>query len=227
MIPAPLFCYIERMLNDETIQLEDGIAEGFPLETRTIGFLVFDQNYSRCPIQDLVGNLDMLNAHSGTHLHFFLCGVSKYGMNEKGDKYLGKMDGVRLYHNARAANSFIEAFRRNIPGWHYDMGLDLVLVDVREDNRNQRELDFSGAVYFRVEELIKQKIVDRPSELLGKFIKFASEDRFASAAEFRGELTRQYGTQWLQGFLLAMFPKHVRKLMRAGTTLLGGTAAPD
>jgi len=187
MMPAPSFSNIDSLLNDESFELGQGIVDGFPVETRTVGFLIFDQNYSRSPIQDLVGNLDMLNIHSGTHMHFFLCGVSKFGKSEEEGRHLGEMGGVSLYHNARATSSFIEAFERMIPGRRYSLGFDLILVDVTEEG-GQRKLDFSNTAYFRVEELIKQKIIDRPSELLGKLIKFAREGGIANAAEMRDEL---------------------------------------
>ena len=182
MIPTASFDQIDGLLNNEQVQLQSGIAEGFPLKTRTVGFLVFDQNYVRGPIRDLVGNLDMLNVHSGTYMHFFLCGVSRYGANEGGAKDLGEVGGVPLYHNAQARYSFIEAFECGIPGWHHQMGFDLVLVDVKEDGA-QRVLDFSKAIYFRVDELIKQNVVERPSDLLGKLIKFAREGRLTGARQ--------------------------------------------
>ena len=95
MIPAAFFAHIDGLLNNEQVQLQSGIAEGFPLKTRTVESLVFDQNYVRGPIRDLVGNLDMLNVHSRTYLHFFLDGVSRYGANEEGAKDFGEMGGFR------------------------------------------------------------------------------------------------------------------------------------
>ena len=226
MIPAPSFDHIDKILNEEVFELERGYANGLPLTTKTVGFIIFDQNFHRGPIQDLIGNLDMINLNSGTDLHFFLCGVSKFGMNEPGAKELGEMNGVHLYHNAQATHSFIEAFEREIPSWSYNMGFDLILIDVKESN-NQRNLDFSSAVYLKVEELIKLKIVERPSELLGKLVKFVRESRVRNAAQFRDELRSIFGTNWLKGLILAMFPKHVGKLARAEAVLVGGAATPD
>ena len=226
MIPAPSFNHIHKILNEETFELERGIAKGLPLTTKTVGFIIFDQNFCLPPIQDLIGNLDMINLNSGVDLHFFLCGVSKYGMNEPGAKELGEMNGVKLYHNAQATHSFIEAFKRAIPGWDYNLGLDLILIDVKECN-NQRNLDFSSAVYLKIEELIKLKIVERPSELLGKLVKFVRDGRVRNAAQFRDELRSIFGTNWLKAVILAMFPKHVGKLARAEAVFVGGTATPD
>ena len=224
MILAPSFDHIHNMLNEESFRLEHGLAEGFPDKTKTVGFIIFDQNFYRFPIQDLIGNLDMLNLHSGTDIHFYLCGVSKYGTNEDGAKHLGELNGVSLYHNARASYSFVEAFEGNIPGWTYNLGFDLVLIDVKE-SCGQRELDFSSVVYFRVEELIKLNIVERPTELLGKLVKFAREGRVSTAAEFRDELRIMFGGKWFLGLILAMFPKRVRRLAHADIALLGGDAA--
>ena len=228
MIPAASYDHIERILNEETVEIGHGTPEGFPASTKTVGFLIFDQDYARDSIRDLVGNLDMLNLHSGTHMHFFLCGVSKYAPNENedGGRELGKIGEAHLYHNARAVKTFVDAFEREIPGWRYEVGFDLVLVDVTEVGGRQR-LDFSNAVYFKVDEFIRLGIVERPSGLIGKLIKFAREGRLTSAVEFRGELTRLFGVNWLQGLLLAMFPKQVRTLVRGGGVLFGGTAWPE
>ena len=226
MIPAPSFDHIDKILNEEAFELEHGTARGLPLTTNTVGFIVFDQNYRHSPIQDLIDNFDMLNLHSGPEMHFFLCGVSKYGMNEPGARELGEINKIRLYHNAQATHSFIRAFEREIPGWSYNIGFDLILIDVKETD-HRRGLDFSSAVYFKVEELIKLKIVERPSELLGKLVKFTRERRVTSAVQFRNELRKTYETNWLMGFILAMFPKHVGKLARAEAVLFGGAATPD
>ena len=225
MIPAPSFDHIDKILNEKEFKLERGIANGLPLTTKTVGFIIFDQNFHRGPIQDLIGNLDMLNLNSGTDLHFFLCGVSRYGKNETGARELGEMNGAHLYHNAQATHSFIEAFEREIPSWSYHMGFDLILIDVKQGD-NLRELDFSSAVYFKVEELIKLKIVDRPSELFGKLVKFVRENQVRSAVQFRDELRSMFGINWLKGLILAMFPKHFRKLARAEAVLMGGAATP-
>ena len=225
MVPAPSFEHLERLLNEETIQLEHGFAEGIPRETKTVGFIVFDQNFSRSPIRDLVENLDMLHRHSGTHMHFFLCGVSKFGPNDRTARELGKLNGVPLYHSASAAGSFITAFEREIPNWRYNLGFDLILVDVAETDGGRR-LDYSSAVYFRIEELIKQGIIDRPSELLGKLVKFVRDSGVENAAGFKDELKSVFETNWLKALILAMFPKHVGKLARAEAVLGGGAAVP-
>lgn len=226
MIPAPSYDQIDRILNEENFKLGQHFAEGVPRKTRTVGFIIFDQNFGRNSIKDLVGNLDMINLHSGTDIHFFLCGISKFGSNDPGARELGEMNGVRLYHNAKAAYSFVKAFEREIPGWNYDLGFELVLVDVVENNNNRR-LDFTSAVFFKVEELIKVGIVDRPSDLLGKLVKFAREGKFANAASFRDELRRAFGMNWLKGLILAMFPKSVGKLARTEAALGGGASLPE
>lgn len=226
MIPAPSYDQMDKILNEETFKLGRGFAEGVPRKTRTVGFILFDQNFGRNSIKDLVGNLDMLNLHSGTDIHFFLCGVSKFGPNNSGAQELGKLNGVTLYHNAKAVYSFVTAFEREIRDWTYDLGFELVLVDVSESGNN-RQLDFSSAVFFKVEELIKVGIIDRPSDLLGKLVKFAREGNFENAAAFREELKRVFGMNWLKGLILAMFPKSVGKLARTHAALGGGASLPE
>jgi len=92
---------------------------------------------------------------------------------------------------------------------------------------DRRKLDFSSAVFFKIEELIKVGIIERPSELLGKLVKFARDGKFANAVAFREELRRSFGINWLKGLILAMFPKSVGKLARTQAALGGGAALPE
>lgn len=203
-----------------------GFASGFPSKTQTVGFIIFDQNFDRSPVKDVLANLDMLNLHSGTDIHFFLCGISQYGPNDGHAKEVGTLNGVSVYHNARSVHSFISAIENEVPGWHYDYGCELILVDVVEVN-GRRSLNFKSAVFFKIEELIKVGIIERPSDLLGKLVKFARESKLSSASAFREELRRLFGINWLKGLILALFPKAVGKLARAEAALGGGSAVPE
>lgn len=226
MIPASSYEEIDKILNEENFKLGNGFAKGLPIETKTVGFVLFDQCYGSGSIKDLVGNLDVLNIHSGTDIHFFLCGVSKFGPNDGAAKELGTLDGVTLYHNAREMLSFADAFAKHIPNWKYGLGFELVLLDL-ETIDSRRYLDFSSAVFFKVDELIKNEIIERPTDLFGKLVKFARDGKFSSACAFREELKGVFGTNWLKGLILAMFPKSVGKLARAQAALGGGNALKE
>lgn len=226
MLPAPSYEHIDKILNEESFIFEHGLAEGLPLKTLTVGFIVFDQNFDREPIRDLINNLDTLDLHTGTDMHFFLCGVSKFGKNEKRAKYIGQIKGAKCYHNARAAHSFIKAFQREIPGWNYNLGLELVLIDIHEHD-HKRRLNFKSAVYLKIDEMIKIGMIERPSELLDKLTRLVQEGKAASAADFRSELTAVSRRNWLKGVLMAMFPNHIQTLAQGEAVLYGGTATPN
>ena len=226
MIPAPSYEHIDNLLNLESFSVGHGFASGFPSKTRTVGFILFDQNFDRSPIKDVMSNLDMLNLHSGTDIHFFLCGISQYGSNDEHAKEVGTLNGVSVYHNAKSVHSFIRAFAEQIPRWNYEYGCELILVDVKE-NEGRRSLNFETAVFFKIEQLIKVGVIGRPSDLLGKLIKFSRESKLSSASDFREELRRLFGINWLKGLILALFPKAVGKLARAEAALWGGSALPD
>lgn len=225
MIPAPSYDDILKFLNGGKLNSIPESIFSKIREAKTIGFIIFDQNYNRDVLKDLISNLDTLNIHSGTHMHFLLCGVSKFGQNDSNGKLLGKLNGVNLYHNAMAADSFVQVFEREIAGWSYGLGLDLILVDIA-DNENEKALDFSSAVFFKVEALIEAQIIERPTELVGKLVKFSREGKFTKASDFREELRRMFGINWLKALILAMFPKAVGKLARAEAALGGSAPLP-
>lgn len=223
MIPALSYADVDQFLNNESFRAHNGFAEGLPSTASTVGFVLFDQNFEREPVTDIVRNLDMLNQHSGTAIHFFLCGISKFGRSEASAKNVGVLDNTRLFHNASAALSFAGEFKRRIPDWDYNLGFDLILIDVKSDG-GHRTLDFDTPISFRVEELIKIGAIDRPTELFGKLIKFARDGEFESAARLRNHLREVFGLNWFMGLVVALFPKAVGELARAESVFRGGYA---
>jgi hypothetical protein len=224
LLPAPDYKYINAMLNEPWFDVGRHPAKGIPAGRNVIGFVFFDQSVKRQPVTDFLDNINLLNEHSGNLIHFFLPGVSLYGANE-GDHAvsLGEIHGISAYHNAKAFMSFKEEFERRIPQWKYNFGVDIILVDVVELN-GKRALDFSSAIFFKVEEFIQLKIVDRTTELLGKIIKFRRDAKLATAKDAKLLLQEQFGINWFKGLVLALFPKSIREMAKAQAVLGGGSA---
>lgn len=226
MIPAPHYDNIDQLLNQEDLFMNEGFLKGFPKNSQTVGFIIFDQNFERGPVIDFIKNIDMINQHSGSDFYFFMCGISRFGKNENGARHIGEMDGVPLYHNPQYLQSFINAFQDNIPGWSYNFGLDIILIDIINDG-NFKRLDYSSVIFFHIDELINSGIIDRPPQLIGKIIKLSREGRCGNAAAFRNELKLTFGVNWFKGLILALFPAHIGKLARAQAALGGGTPLPE
>lgn len=226
MIPAPTYDKINKILNGAHFEDSKGSFISIPPKTNTVGFILFDQSFNRFSVADFAANLNTLHLHSGTNMHFFLCGISMFGAKEPGARELGQLNGAKLYHNANAAHSFVKAFEQKILGWNYDLGFELILVDVLE-KEGSKDLDFSSAVFFKVDELIKVGIIERPTQLVGKLVKFSREGKFKNAAAFRNELKVIFGINWVKGLLLAMFPKAIGKLARANAALGGAATGPE
>ena len=201
-----------------------GHARGIPFDHKVVGFIFFDQNIQRPAASDFLANLSLLNEHSGQVIHFFLPGVSLYGPND-GDHavQIGTLDGANAFHNTKAFISFKRQFENELPQWRYDLGVELVMIDVVETS-GIRMLDFNSAVFFKVEEFIKLEIVDRTTELLTKIIKFQRESSLDTARDTKLALQAQFGINWFKGLVLAMFPKAIRDLARAQAVLGGGSA---
>ena len=123
MIPAPSYKSINAMLNNDHIEIGIHPIPGIPKEVKVVCFLVFDQNYGTLSAKDLLSNLDFIHHRSGNSMYFFLCGVSQYGANDKKARSLGKLEGVELYHNAEATESFVKIFKKEIAGYDHQVGL--------------------------------------------------------------------------------------------------------
>lgn len=224
MVPAPSFEYIERILNDEFFKIGQNYVEGIKTNNNVVGFVFFDQNFKRAPITDFIENIDLLNKHSGKNIHFFLPGISFYGSNA-GDKSkeVGSLNKAIIYHNARAFDSFRMEFEHRIPSWKYGYGVDIVLIDVI-DVGGVRQLDFESAIFFKVEELIREGIVDKTSELIGKIIKYRTDSGLQRVREIQNAMTSAFKEDWLKAFILSMFPKSISSLARGQAVLAGGRA---
>ncbi len=224
MLPAPDYKYIDAILNEAWFDVGHHRAQGIPAGRNVIGFIFFDQSVKRPPVSDFLDNINLLNEHSGSPIHFFLPGVSLYETNE-GDHAvaLGEIQGTPAYHNAKAFMSFKKEFEERIPQWKYNFGVDIVLVDaIHIDGR--RTLDFNSAIFFKVEEFIHLKIVGRTTELLGKIIEFRREEKLATAKDAKLLLEEQFGINWFKGLVLALFPKSLQQMAKAQAVLGGGSA---
>lgn len=124
MIPAPSYEHVDRILNEDSFDLDQGSCHGIPRDHNVVGFLIFDQNFQRDPINDFIRNIEFLDLRSGRYIHFFPCGVSKHRPNQHdASKEIGEASNGILYHSASALCTFIKAFEENIPGWTYNIGV--------------------------------------------------------------------------------------------------------
>lgn len=224
MLPAPGYKYIEAILNEETFDVGRYCAHGIPVERSVVGFVFFDQNLSRDPVDDFLSNIDLLNEYSGNYIHFFLPGVSYFAANEGENGVLvGQVSGNPAFHNAAAFTSFKDEFEKRIPEWNYEYGVDVVLMDVIEVD-GRRVLDFSSAIFFKVEEFIHLGIVERTSQLLQKIIKFQRDSKLICSKDARVLLGNEFGKNWFKGLVLGLFPNSIQELARAQAVLGGGSA---
>ena len=225
MIPALTYEEVCKFLNDGNFRGAQGFPNWSNDKTKTIGFILFNQNFSQDSAIDIIANLDLLNERAGSAFHFFICGVSRYGTTEDGARPLGELKGVHLFHNAKCLMTFVEAFSENINNWNYNMGCEIILIDVNEID-NVMELQFDTAVYFKIDELIKADIISSPTDLFGKIIRFSEQSKLLSARSFKDELQSTFGANWIKGLLLGMLPSSIGKLARAQAALGGGAALP-
>ena len=224
MIPAPDYSHIELLLNQEHFSIGHHHANGIPARHNVVGFVFFDQSIKRPAVSDFLDNLSLLNEHSGELIHFFLPGISLFGPNSRDNAVqIGKINGNDAYHNTRAFMSFKIEFEQKLPQWQYDFGVELVMMDVIEI-AGKRHLDFDSAVFIKVEEFIRLKIIDRTTELFTKIIRFRRESKLMTARDTKIALQTQFGVNWFKGLVLAMFPRAIQDLARAQAVLGGGSA---
>jgi hypothetical protein len=224
MIPAPSFEYIDHILNDDFFEVGHHPAKGIKKNNNVVGFVFFDQNFKRAPISDFIENIDLLNKHSGKNIHFFLPGISLYGVNSgEKSKEIGCLNNAPIFHNAKAFNSFRVEFEHRIPSWRYGYGVDIVLIDVVEVD-GLRKLDFESAIFFKVEEFIREGIVNKTSELIGKIIKYRTDSGLHRVREIQNAMTSAFREDWIKALILSIFPKSISSLARGQAVLAGGRA---
>lgn len=220
MIPAPYYNDLKVLLNDPSYTIKGCPAPGLPLGVKTIGFILFDQNYERANIKDLLCNLDSLNLHTGFDIHFLLCGASWYGKNDPKAIKIGTIEGASVYHSARAVKSYRDEFSKKIPGFEDKVSFQLVLVDVQGEP-GSLSLDFPSGIYFNIDDLIKANVVDTPTDLINKFVEVSRKNNLANAASFREDLKVRNGTNWLKEMVLSIFPPFVERMAKSTSAIEG------
>lgn len=228
MVPAPAFEELTKMLNsDRTIWNDSGPLSVFSDNVKIIGFVFFGQDFEKEPARGVLKNIDLLNEHSGEHIHFLLAGFSRFGPNsdERNAPKVCDLEGVPIYFNPRAFNTFREEFTRRIDGWDFDYGMDLILLNVRRE-KPVRVLDFGGAIYFKLDEMVKIGVCDNASQILGKITNFMEDNKIDDVDQIRKLFEDGFGRNWIKALILDLFPASIGKLARAKAVLGGGRALP-
>lgn len=217
MIPAPHYSQMNKILND--LSFEPSV----PTKHNVVGFIFIDQNIKRPEVSDLLSNLSLLDEISGEMIHFFLCGVSLYDKNDGDDAIeIGTVGGAPAFHNTKASVSFQNEFEKQIETWRYNLGVDVVMMDVISVD-GRRVLDFSSAIFFKIDEFIKLKLVDRTTEFLRTLIRFRQDSKLNRAKDAKLALREKFGINWFKGLVLSLFPKKVQDMVRLEVVLGGGS----
>ena len=219
MVPAPTYAKILTMLGEARPGEAFGGQLSIPEGNRVLGILFFSENLGHPQVQDIVSNIDSLNHRSGSHIQFLMAGLSR----GDGSKLLFELDGNGIFFNTGDFWNLVDEMQARVAGWQFDFGVDLLLVDI-EGQAPGRSLNYRDAIYFKLDELVKQGICVSASQALDRVIQLSRETALFSTRDITAKFQATSRGNWFKAMLLKMFPDSVGRLARIEAVLGGGRA---
>lgn len=174
--------------------------------------ILFAPPCTKVASERIVPRLGYLNARTAEHIHFFCAGYGGYGFAE-GAKPIGEVrynDGVVIPwgFSQRKFAEFVNDMEATT-SWKYSGEADLILVGPH--------LEFSDAIVYDIEAMLKDGAIDNPARLFEAIIAFArSRGVEASTYELSDkEGVRTFGEAAAEA-IIDVLPKPLQKLWNRG-----------
>jgi hypothetical protein len=206
MLPAPSLSEIRKALGEKPVSL--------------IG-IIFAPPYTKIAAERIVPRLGYLNARTAAFLHFFCAGYGGYRFADDAEAIdeLHYDDGTVIpwgFSQTRFAEFVTEM--EESTSWKYSGEVDIILIEPRFSfSTREPELDFSEAIVYDIESMVKDGAIDHPSRLFEAIISFARSRGFATTATglSNKEGTRVLG-QTAAEAIIELMPVSAQRLWKRG-----------
>lgn len=172
MLPAPSLSEIRRTLREKPVSL--------------IG-IVFAPPYTKIAAERIVPRLAYLNARTAAFIHFFCAGYGGYHFADdaKPIEELRYDDGTVIpwgFSQTKFAE-FVSELEAST-SWKYSGEVDVLLIEPKFGfSSREPDLNFSAAIVYDIESMLKDGAIDHPSRLFEAIISFARSRGFGSTAD--------------------------------------------
>lgn len=179
---------------------------------RMVGFL-FARPDSPLAKKEIIPSLEYFHERSGEHIDFYCPGYESFhankpsALNKKHVVRVGDEDtwifSVKKFNSSRKK---IESMTK----WRYSGGVDLVLLNAKQREKQEMELDFSGAIAINLDEAKADKAIKSIETFFEKIFQYAeSQSGLDPTWGFSDHLGLKIVKSVLKGVALSALPKSV------------------
>jgi len=152
------------------------VREHIEQEKNALCCIVFAPNFDSISIKQIIPRLGYLDYRTSKNVHFYLVGYYGYGGEEvyyPDGKSLGQSkysDGVEIpwYFSQRKYAEFIDEMEEKT-SWKYSGGTELIILNYKAD--------FSNAIIFRVDNMLKDGAIDNVNTLFEMLIHHSRKNK--------------------------------------------------
>lgn len=150
------------------------IEEHRQAHSNAICCILFAPMFSKIGYDDIIKRFGYLDSRTGEKIHIYCVGYGAYWNDiyapDKKDvgvaKYSNGTEFLWEFSQIHFA-SFVDELEQ-ITTWRYSGGTELILLN--------SEVDFSNCIIFKIEEMIKDKIIDYPNEIFEALIQHSRSE---------------------------------------------------
>lgn len=149
-----------------------------------MGCILLAPKFHKKGFDDIIQRLEYLNKRSGENLHFYCAGYGAY-WNEEIAPDMENLN-ISLFHNSdRIPWAFSQNFfakfvteLENETTWTYSGGTEIIVLD--------KKLEFRNCIVFKIDEMISDKIIDNPNEIIEALIQQSKKGNNNTLVSLKG-----------------------------------------
>jgi hypothetical protein len=158
------------MIEAPTLQDIQKHRENF---SNSLGAIIFAPKFSKRGYDEIIQRLEYLNRRTGKNLHFYCAG---YGAYQPDILDTEKLNISIIYNETQIPWTFSQGqfaqFVNDLEdetNWTYAGNNEIIILD--------NSLNFKSCIVLKLDEMIKDKIIDNPNEIIEALIQYSKKNK--------------------------------------------------
>lgn len=150
----------------------------------SMGCILIAPKFHKKGFDEIIQRLEYLNHRSGENLHFYCAGYGAYwnseftpDMEELGISRMFNNDAIPWAFSQNYFAKFVDELE-NETNWTYSGGTEIIVLD--------KNLEFKNCIVFKIDEMISDKIIDNPNEIIEALIQQSKKGRSNTLISLQG-----------------------------------------
>ncbi|MDN3691201.1 hypothetical protein QWZ06_02430 [Chryseobacterium tructae] len=174
----------------------------------SMGCILIAPKFHKKGFDEIIQRLEYLNHRSGENLHFYCAGYGAYwnsefapDMEELGISRMFNNDAIPWAFSQNYFAKFVDELE-NETNWTYSGGTEIIVLD--------KNLEFKNCIVFKIDEMISDKIIDNPNEIIEALIQQSKKGRSNTLISLQGIGNLAFD-EAIKGFL-GFLPKPIENI---------------